>query len=150
VPAFYYTWVFDMVLGSVLVGFGPIFGVGFGRCGPSFRQSWARDRYQRPRLEKCFINHRKLAREIDSTLGILIHGFWAGVNFWGLGGPGGPNKQSKRWGASPPPHLLEWFLGPPGPPKLQKSTISGRPQQPCIKNPRVRIAPGCMFLHLGC
>ncbi len=24
------------------------------------------------------------------------------VDFWGLGGPGGPNNHSRRWGASPP------------------------------------------------
>ena len=24
------------------------------------------------------------------------------VDFWGLGGPGGPKNHSKRWGASPP------------------------------------------------
>jgi hypothetical protein len=34
----------------------------FGSC---FGQSWARDRYERPRLEKCCINQRKLYRETD-------------------------------------------------------------------------------------
>ncbi len=31
-----------------------------------FGQSWAQERAQRPRLDKCYINQRKLAREIDS------------------------------------------------------------------------------------
>ena len=34
--------------------------------GPDFGQSWARERAQRPRLEKCYINQRKLARETES------------------------------------------------------------------------------------
>ncbi len=47
--------------------------------------------------------------------------------FWGLGGPGVPENDSKRWGGDAP-HLLECFLGPPGPPKPPKSTISCRPK----------------------
>jgi hypothetical protein len=39
----------------VLVGFGPV---------PS--QSWARDRYERPRLAKCCINQRRSTPETDS------------------------------------------------------------------------------------
>ena len=39
----------------VLVGFGPVFG-----------QSWARDRYERPRLEKRCIKERKLAHQTQS------------------------------------------------------------------------------------
>jgi hypothetical protein len=53
------------------------------------------------------------------TLGFQKHGFWADRNssvFGGLGGPGFA------------PHPLEWFLRPPGPPKPQKATIFGRPQ----------------------
>ncbi len=60
---------------STLWVFNTWFSVGFG---PVFGQSGARDRYQRPRLEKRCINQRKLARETDSTLGFLLHGFWAG------------------------------------------------------------------------
>ena len=33
---------------------------------PIFGQSWAQERAQRPRLEKRYINQRRLAREIDS------------------------------------------------------------------------------------
>ena len=49
----------------------------------------------------------------------MIHGLWAGwkslifLNF------GGPQDQSNRCG-SKPPHLLERFLAPPGPPKPNK------------------------------
>jgi hypothetical protein len=40
------------------------------------------------------------------------------ADFWGLGGPNGPNNPSRRWKASPPnPHLFDVFLGPPGPPR---------------------------------
>jgi hypothetical protein len=39
----------------VVLGFGPVFG-----------QTWAQEPAQRPRLEKRYINQRKLAREIDS------------------------------------------------------------------------------------
>ncbi len=43
-----------------------------GRCWVSFGsvsgQSWARDRYERPRLGKCCINQRELARETDSMV----------------------------------------------------------------------------------
>ena len=54
-----------------------------------------------------------------STRGFLIHGLRAGwkslifLNF------GGPQDQSNRCG-SKPPHLLERFLAPPGPPKPNK------------------------------
>ncbi len=33
---------------------------------PVFAQSWAQERAQRPRLEKRYINQRKLARGVDS------------------------------------------------------------------------------------
>ena len=56
---------------SVLLGFGPVFG-----------QSWARDRYQRPRLEKRCINQRQLARETDSKADWVPEGSLAG--FWGV------------------------------------------------------------------
>ncbi len=46
----------------ILVGFGSV----FGRFWVGFGQSWAPDRCQRPRLEKHFINQRKLTRETDS------------------------------------------------------------------------------------
>ena len=49
------------------------------------------------------------------TLGFLIHGFWAGREssiFGGLGGPGGPQNHSRRWGASPPPSgMVCWAAG---------------------------------------
>ncbi len=47
------------------------------------------------------------------------------VDFGGLGGPGGLQNHSKRWGF--------W-----GPPKPHKSTISRRPQKPRIKNPSAK------------
>ncbi len=64
------------------------------------------------------------------------------ADFVGRGGPGGPNNDSRTWGASPP-HFLEWFLGPPGPPKLPKSTIPGRPQNHVLK-------PTCIQLRFTC
>ncbi len=39
------------------------------------------------------------------TLAFLVHGFWAGrksSTFGGLGGPGSPKNQSRRWGAKSP------------------------------------------------
>ncbi len=115
----------------VLVGFGSVFG-----------QSWARDRYQRPRLEKRRINQRKLTRETDSkvpkTNGILymVVGPAGNRRFWGLGGPGGPKNNSRRWGASPPT-FWNVFWGPPGPPIPKQSTISGRPRSHVLQNPSV-------------
>ena len=56
---------------SVFLGFWPVFG-----------QSWAQEPAQRPRLEKCCINQRKLTREIDSktllALVCVIGVVWAG------------------------------------------------------------------------
>ena len=40
--------------------------------------------------------------------------------FGSLGGPGGSRDHSKRWGGLAP-HLLTWFLGPPGPSRPPKS-----------------------------
>ncbi len=40
----------------VFLGFGQVFG-----------QSWAQQRAQRPRLEKGYMYHRTLTREIDSN-----------------------------------------------------------------------------------
>ncbi len=54
------------------------------------------------------------------------------VDFWGLGGPDGPKKHSRRWGGEAS-HLLEWLLGPPGPPRPQKSANSGRPKNRVLK-----------------
>ena len=55
----------------VFLGFGPVFG-----------QSWAQERAQRHRLEKCYINQRKRTREIDSktlvALICVIGVVWAG------------------------------------------------------------------------
>ncbi len=65
-----------------------------------------------------------------STLGFLIHGFWAGrksLIFGVWAAPAAPEPNPKGGGLRPP-HLLEWFFGPPGPPKTSKSTISGRPK----------------------
>ncbi len=42
----------------------------------------------------------------------------------GLSGPGGPKQPFQK-----APRLLEWFLGPPGPP----NTISGRPKNHALK-----------------
>ncbi len=61
--------------GRFWVGFGPVSG-----------QSWARDRYQRFRLEKRCINQPKLARETDSKAILMV---WApeGSLAWCLGVP---------------------------------------------------------------
>ena len=52
------------------------------------------------------------------------------VDFGGTGGPGGQTKtlQTVRGFAPHLWHLWGWFLGPPGPHKPQKSTISSRPK----------------------
>ncbi len=54
------------------------------------------------------------------------------------------------------PHLLEWFLGPPGPPRPQESTISGRPKnhvlktQACTNQVRMSLKlPGIYSFTLG-
>ncbi len=60
-------------------------------------------------------------------------------DFWDLGGPGGPKQQFQKVGGFAP-HLLERLLGPPGPPRPQKSTIPGRPKNHEMKTqvyPRV-------------
>ena len=52
----------------------------------------------------------------------------------GSGRPRGPQKPSQRVGAEGP-HILEWFLGPPGPPRPQISTIFDRPKNHVLINP---------------
>ncbi len=106
----YSTWVPE---GS-LAGF--IFFLNFR---PIFSQSWAQERAQRPRLEKCCINQRQLAREIDSKADWVPEGSLAG--FLGLAGHGGPGRPSKMWGAWPP-NMFEGLTGPPGPARPQKRT----------------------------
>ncbi len=65
----------------------------------------------------------------DTTLGSLIHGFWADrkSSIFGVrAAPAAPKPlpTSGREAAQ----RLEGICGPPGPPGLQKSTISGRPK----------------------
>jgi hypothetical protein len=74
----------------------------------------------------------------DTTLGFLIHDFWAGrrSSIFGSGQPRGPGKPFKNMGGTAP-HIFEWFLGPPGPPRPRKSTISGRPKNHVLKVTRV-------------
>ncbi len=49
------------------------FDLSFDRFWPGFRPKLARECYQRPRLEKCSLNHRKLARATkDSKVGQVI------------------------------------------------------------------------------
>ncbi len=62
--------------------------------------------------------------------GVFDAWFWGRpeiVDVWGLGGPGGSKKHSKRWGAKPPT-FCDCFLGPPRPPEPPESSISGRPK----------------------
>ena len=63
----------------VVLGFWSVFG-----------QSWAREPAQRPRLEKRYINQRKLAQEIASR---ALQKVWA-FRFFdpGPGASGGPRK----------------------------------------------------------
>ncbi len=53
VPAADYWEIIIYIL--ILVDIGPVFG-----------QSWARDRYEPPRLDKWCINQRRIFRETDS------------------------------------------------------------------------------------
>jgi hypothetical protein len=48
------------------------------------------------------------------------------------GGPRGPQHPVKKMRGEVP-HLFDWFLVPPGPPRPQKSTISGRPKTHVLK-----------------
>ena len=70
--------------------------------GPIFGQTWARDRCQRLRLEKCCINQRKVARETGSTVGFLIHDFWAGreSTFFGVWAAPGARDTIPKCGAA--------------------------------------------------
>ncbi len=45
---------------------------------------------------------------------------------------GGPKKTCHKVGGKAP-HLLGWFVGPPGPPRPRKSRISGRPKNHVLK-----------------
>jgi hypothetical protein len=68
-------------------------------------------------------------------LGFLINEFWTGreSSIWEVwAAPAAPKTTPDGGGVAP--HLLEWFLGPPGPPKPQNSTISGRPKNHILKN----------------
>jgi hypothetical protein len=77
------------------------------------------------------------------------------VEFWGLGGPGGPRNHSRRWGATPPPSGV--VFGAAG--AAQTSQIDDFPPVPnsCIKNPSVIqseierrvVGLGVMALALG-
>jgi hypothetical protein len=62
------------------------------------------------------------------------------VDFWGLGGPGGPKQPFQKVGGFAP-KLLEWFLGPPGPPRPHNSAISGRPQKRFPAGPKISGRP---------
>ena len=44
------------------------------------------------------------------------------------------------------PHLLEWCLGPPGPPKPQKSAISGRPNNHVLETQSGQTLRGLRFI----
>ena len=48
-----------------------------------------------------------------------------GLDFGGLDGPGGSKNNSKGCGANEAPHLLEWFLGAPGPSRPLTTMVSG-------------------------
>ncbi len=65
-----------------------------------------------------------------NKLRFFIHGFGPAGNrrFWGSGRPRLPQKPFQRVGVGFAPHLLEWRLGPPGPPSPQTSAISGQPK----------------------
>ncbi len=95
----------------LFVGFGPISG-----------QSWARDRYQRPRLEKWYINQRKLSRETDFKVVWVPEGSLAGFvgdAFLRSGRPRGPGKALKN---VLPLTLLKAFPGPRGRPDLKNTS----------------------------
>ena len=47
------------------------------------------------------------------------------IDFGGLDGPGGSKNNSKGCGANEAPHLLEWFLGAPGPSRPLTTMVSG-------------------------
>jgi hypothetical protein len=52
--------------------------------------------------------------------------------FLGSGGPRGPQNPFKNMRGFAP-HIFEWFLGPPGPPRPRKSAISARPKTHVLK-----------------
>ncbi len=72
------------------------------------------------------------------TLGFLMRGFWVGrtVDFWGLGGTGGPKNTSKLWGAK-----VFWAAGAAQTPKIDDFRPA---QKACIKNLSVsNLKPSC-------
>ncbi len=89
--------------------------------GPVSGQSLARDRYRRPRLEKCCINQQQLARETDSKPDWVPEGSLAGFlgAFLRSGRPRGPGKAFKSVGGFAS-DISEGFPGPPGPARPQK------------------------------
>ncbi len=92
--------------------------------------------------ERSIVGRFRTVREVDPT------GLHLGFNTWFLGRPeivdfGGLVGFQKVGGFAP--DLLEWFLGPPGPPTPQKSTIAGRPQHHLLKT---QVYADCTGFHL--
>ncbi len=83
----------------VVLGFGPVFG-----------QTWAQENAQRPRLEKRYINQRKIEREIDSKAPRKLK-----YKIWPLSYamvlPG--RKSAFRAGFCPDGHRESTEIGPP-------------------------------------
>ncbi len=61
---------------------------------------------------------------------------------------GRPQKPFKNMGGEAP-HLFEWFVGPPGPPRPRKSMISGRSKNHVLKT-KVYSLPLMRVSQLSC
>ena len=76
----------------------------------------------------------------------MIFGPAVNRRFSGSGRPREPGTPCQNVGGFAP-HILEWFLGPPGPPRPRKSTISGRPNNHVSKTQvyvaTARLIPNC-------
>ncbi len=106
---FAYTWVSN-------TWFFRIYILCFPGCGLVFGKRWAQERAQRPRLEKRYINQRRLTRESAYTWCFFsagrksrIFGVWAA--------PAAPQTIPKGGGLRPPPSglLLGGRRGRPNP-----------------------------------
>ncbi len=118
-----------------------IYKLSFGRFRQVSGQTWPRDPetpLQRVRLEQWCRMHLRLAPETNYK---WVFSTWfldrpKIADSWGLGGPG-PTKTTPEGEGRSPPTFLSGCWGRRGRPDPQTSTIAGRPQKLCIKDPSV-------------
>ncbi len=106
------------------------------------REYWGAPNSGRMQLKNQVSFDSQQAAVANTTLGFLIHGFWAGRRspiFGVWAAPAAPQTFPKRGGLSPPPSgMFFWAAGAAQSPK----TDDFRPaQKPCIKNPSVLPSP---------